>query len=99
MKNIIPKEERCTSDLSACGQGAIERFRSVNAMYGQAYGDEVQRLIGRELLAFADENEGIGGHSIGDHFNELCASRLKPTVLNKARKLRCGRTTYSFRFT
>ena len=50
----------------------IDRFHSVNAIYGHYFGDRVLCEFSRELLAFVEENGGIAGHAEADHFLLYC---------------------------
>lgn len=50
----------------------IIQFHSVNAIYGYEFGDRLLGEIGEELLAFANENGGIAGHSEADRFALYC---------------------------
>ena len=50
----------------------IEQFHSVNAFHGRAFGDEVLRMIGREIRAFLAGKEGIAGRYAGDTFDIYC---------------------------
>ena len=51
----------------------IEQFRTVNAVNGRAFGDQVIRALGEEIHAFLAETEGIGSHADADHFAIYCA--------------------------
>ena len=53
----------------------IEQFHSVNALHGRDFGDEVLRVIGREIRAFLKEVEGIAGRYAGDSFDIYCLSQ------------------------
>ena len=50
----------------------IEQFHSVNALHGRDFGDEVLRVIGREIRAFLNDVEGIAGRYAGDSFDIYC---------------------------
>ena len=50
----------------------IIRFHAVNALRGRLFGDKVLRSLGAEILAFLDENGGIGGHTESDQFVIYC---------------------------
>ena len=50
----------------------IEQFHSVNALHGRAFGDEVLRIIGREIRAFLAGKDGIAGRYAGDTFDIYC---------------------------
>ncbi|MBR3019049.1 MAG: EAL domain-containing protein [Clostridia bacterium] len=51
----------------------IDQFHSVNAINGRAFGDQVLRGLGGEILAFLKENGGIAGHEEADHFDIYCS--------------------------
>ena len=50
----------------------IEQFHSVNELNGREFGDEVLRTLGKEILAVANENSGIGGRFGADRFDIYC---------------------------
>lgn len=50
----------------------IEQFHSVNELHGRDFGDEVLRVLGKEILAVARENGGIGGRFGADRFDIYC---------------------------
>ena len=50
----------------------IERFRSVNALNGWDFGDQVLRVLGSEIRALATENKGIAGRFGADRFDVFC---------------------------
>ena len=50
----------------------INRFHSVNAMNGRAFGDMVLRTLGSEVQAVANENGGIAGRFQADRFDIYC---------------------------
>ena len=50
----------------------IEQFHSVNELNGRDFGDEVLRVLGKEILAVARENGGIGGRFGADRFDIYC---------------------------
>ena len=50
----------------------IEQFHSVNEINGRDFGDEVLRVLGKEILAVAGENGGIGGRFGADRFDIYC---------------------------
>ena len=50
----------------------IEQFHSVNALNGRKFGDQVLRVLGREIQAIAKENGGIGGRFGADRFDIYC---------------------------
>ena len=50
----------------------IEQFHSVNALNGREFGDEVLRVLGREILIFLAETEGIAGRFEADRFDIYC---------------------------
>ncbi len=53
----------------------IEQFHSINALHGREFGDEVLRVIGREINAFLAETEGIAGRIEGDRFGIFCVKQ------------------------
>nr|MCR5552887.1 transporter substrate-binding domain-containing protein [Oscillospiraceae bacterium] len=50
----------------------IEQFHSVNELNGRDFGDEVLRVLGKEIHAVANENGGIGGRFGADRFDIYC---------------------------
>ena len=54
----------------------IDRFHSVNELYGRDYGDRVLKLIGQEIKRFLQENEGIGCRTEADQFLISCISKV-----------------------
>ena len=50
----------------------IDRFHSVNALYGREFGDLVLRTLGREIGAVAKEHGGIAGRFEADRFDIYC---------------------------
>ena len=50
----------------------IERFHSVNALNGRAFGDRVLRALGSEVHAIADASGGIAGRFGADRFDIYC---------------------------
>ena len=50
----------------------IEQFRSINALHGREFGDEVLRAVGAEIRAFLAETEGIAGRIDADRFGMFC---------------------------
>lgn len=59
----------------------IEAFHSINALHGRDFGDEVLRVLGREIALFLKENRGIGGRMEADRFHIYCEHLENPTVL------------------
>ena len=53
----------------------IDRFHSVNALYGREFGDHVLQTLGGEIQRFVDENEGIAGRGGADRFDIYCPHR------------------------
>jgi diguanylate cyclase (GGDEF)-like protein len=53
----------------------IDRFHSVNATNGRAFGDLVLRTLGNELQNVAKENGGIAGRFEADRFDLYCPHR------------------------
>jgi diguanylate cyclase (GGDEF)-like protein len=53
----------------------IEQFHSVNALHGREFGDEVLRALGKEVLAFVTETDGIAGRIEGDRIVIFCAEQ------------------------
>ncbi|MBP5193352.1 MAG: EAL domain-containing protein [Clostridia bacterium] len=53
----------------------IEQFHSVKALEGREFGDEVLRNMGREILAFLSETEGIACRINEDNFVLYCLHR------------------------
>jgi len=53
----------------------IEQFHSVNALHGREFGDEVLRALGKEVLAFVTETDGIAGRFEGDRIVIFCAEQ------------------------
>ena len=81
----------------------IEQFHSVNALNGRDFGDEVLRVLGKEVLAVSKENGGIGGRFGADSFDiycrhteryaELCErlqSKLNDLASNDSIRIRMG---------
>ena len=62
----------------------IEQFRSINALHGREFGDEVLRTLGAEIRSFLSETEGIAGRIDADRFGIFC-SRQKdyPELLKR----------------
>ena len=50
----------------------IERFHSVNDLYGREFGDRVLQSMGGEIKAIAEENGGIAGRFSADRFDIYC---------------------------
>lgn len=50
----------------------IDRFHSVNALYGREFGDHVLRALGEEIRGFLSENEGIASRFDADRFSIYC---------------------------
>ena len=50
----------------------IDRFHSVNALNGRAFGDQVLRSLGSEIHSIAKENSGIAGRFEADRFDIYC---------------------------
>ncbi|MBP5166887.1 MAG: EAL domain-containing protein [Oscillospiraceae bacterium] len=50
----------------------IEKFHSINALNGREFGNNVLRLLGREILSFLAETEGIASRVEGDRFGIFC---------------------------
>lgn len=50
----------------------IDRFHSVNELNGRAFGDEVLRVLGAEILDYVKENEGLACRFEGDKFDVYC---------------------------
>ena len=53
----------------------IEQFHSVNALHGREFGDEVLRALGKEVLAFVTETDGIAGRIEGDRIVIFCTEQ------------------------
>ncbi len=53
----------------------IDRFHSVNALNGRAFGDLVLRELGGEIRRAAGENGGIAGRFEADRFDIYCRHR------------------------
>ncbi len=47
----------------------IDRFHSINDMYGRDFGDNVLSTMGKEIHDFLDENEGIACRAGADRFD------------------------------
>lgn len=50
----------------------IDRFHSVNALNGRAFGDQVLQTLGTEIRAVAEEKRGIAGRFQADRFDLYC---------------------------
>ena len=50
----------------------IDRFHSVNELNGRAFGDEVLRVLGAEILDYVKENGGLACRFEGDKFDVYC---------------------------
>ncbi len=50
----------------------IEQFHTINELNGREFGDEVLRVLGGEISAFLQENEGIASRFSADYFAVLC---------------------------
>ncbi|MBQ6481353.1 MAG: EAL domain-containing protein [Anaerolineaceae bacterium] len=50
----------------------IDRFHSVNALYGREFGDRVLRELGEAIQEFLSENEGIASRFDADRFSIYC---------------------------
>ena len=50
----------------------IEQFHSVNALNGREFGDNVLRILGNEIRAFLEENQGIACRFEADRFEIYC---------------------------
>ena len=50
----------------------IEQFHSVNAMNGRDFGDQVLRVLGKEIRSTALEHGGIAGRFEADRFDIYC---------------------------
>ena len=50
----------------------IDRFHAVNAAGGRELGDRALHDLGDEIRAYLNENDGIAGRSVGDHFAIYC---------------------------
>ena len=50
----------------------IDRFHSVNELNGREFGDEVLRVLGAEILAYAKETDGMACRFEGDKFDLYC---------------------------
>ena len=50
----------------------IDRFHSLNAMNGRAFGDQVLKALGNEIQAAVRENGGIAGRFEADRFDLYC---------------------------
>lgn len=50
----------------------IGQFHAVNALHGREFGDQVLGIVGKEILAFLEENEGIGSRGEADQFYFCC---------------------------
>ena len=50
----------------------VEQFQSINALHGRAFGDEVLRAVGKEILTFLRETEGIASRIEADRFSVFC---------------------------
>ena len=50
----------------------IEQFLLVNELNGKKFGENVLRELGKEILAFLKENQGIACRVEGDRFNLFC---------------------------
>ena len=53
----------------------IEQFHSINAVNGRDFGDDVLRMIGREIHAFLDETQGIASRFEADRFAIYCVQQ------------------------
>ena len=53
----------------------IDRFHSINELYGREYGNNVLTVLGREIRSFLSENGGIGCRTQADQFLISCMSR------------------------
>ena len=59
----------------------VEAFHSINALHGRDFGDEVLRVLGREIALFLKENRGIGGRMEADRFHIYCEHLENPAAL------------------
>lgn len=50
----------------------IDRFHSVNALYGRDFGDRVLCVLGEEIHNFLKDNEGIASRFDADRFSMYC---------------------------
>ena len=50
----------------------IEQFYSISALYGQSFSSQTLRVLGREILSFAQETGGIATREELDHFTIYC---------------------------
>ncbi|MBQ6343346.1 MAG: EAL domain-containing protein [Anaerolineaceae bacterium] len=50
----------------------IEQFHTVNAINGREFGDSVLKLLGKEIITFLQETEGIAGRFEADRFDIYC---------------------------
>jgi len=61
----------------------VDHFHMVNERYGRAYGDEVLRLIGEQLLAVVSKTGGLACRQDADTFLLYCPHQEDPeTILN-----------------
>ena len=68
----------------------MEKFHMINELYGREFGDEVIRVIGKAILSFLSETQGIAGRFEADTFEIWCMHRddyapLLETVLASLR--------------
>ena len=62
----------------------IDRFHSVNALYGRDFGDTVLHKLGEEIKNFLAETEGLGSRYGADRFDIYCVHREDwPTQLKR----------------
>ena len=50
----------------------IDRFHSINALYGREFGNHILQALGREIQDFAEKAGGIASRSHADRFNLYC---------------------------
>lgn len=51
----------------------IDRFHSINALYGRDFGDRVLRTMGEAIQNFLNENDGIASRFDADRFDIYCS--------------------------
>lgn len=59
----------------------MEKFHMINELYGREFGDEVIRVIGKAILSFLSEAQGIAGRFEADTFEIWCMHREDYTPL------------------
>ncbi len=70
----------------------VEQFQSINALHGRAFGDEVLRAVGKEILTFLRETEGIASRIEADRFSVFCLRQKDyPALLERFQKGISGR--------